>query len=123
MCICVIHVFVACEGEFGTVFRGMWKEQPKKQVPIAVKTLKVSTFGIFTVYSLWIKPVVVVWFGGKVCMTSDWDVLHTSHSFFALCNVCTLLCVSTMKMFCGQVWPESSLVNANGAPLPFTAWI
>ncbi len=31
-----------CVGEFGTVFRGMWKEQPKKQVAVAVKTLKVS---------------------------------------------------------------------------------
>lgn len=29
-------------GEFGTVFRGIWKEQPKKQVAVAIKTLKVS---------------------------------------------------------------------------------
>ena len=30
-------------GEFGTVFRGVWKEQQKKAIPVAVKTLKVYT--------------------------------------------------------------------------------
>ena len=34
---------VMCAGEFGTVFRGVWKEQPKKQVAVAIKTLKVTT--------------------------------------------------------------------------------
>lgn len=35
---------IMCAGEFGTVFRGVWKEQPKKQVAVAIKTLKVSTY-------------------------------------------------------------------------------
>ena len=28
-------------GEFGNVYRGVWKKDSKEQVPIAVKTLKV----------------------------------------------------------------------------------
>ena len=39
--VCVCVCVYMCKGEFGTVFRGMWKEQPKKQVAVAVKTLKV----------------------------------------------------------------------------------
>ena len=34
--------FCFCLGEFGTVYRAVWKDQAKKQVEVAVKTLKVS---------------------------------------------------------------------------------
>lgn len=35
------HVVYTFTGEFGTVFRGIWKETPKKQTAVAIKTLKV----------------------------------------------------------------------------------
>lgn len=34
-------IVIICAGEFGTVFRGIWKESPKKQIAVAIKTLKV----------------------------------------------------------------------------------
>ena len=39
---CMYVCMYVCIGEFGTVFQGIWKEQPKKQIHVAVKTLKVT---------------------------------------------------------------------------------
>ena len=47
MCVCCVVMFglVSFSGEFGTVYRAVWKEQGKKQVEVAVKTLKVRGIG------------------------------------------------------------------------------
>lgn len=52
---CITHAcIIIFVGEFGTVFRGIWKEQPKKQVAVAVKTLKVSIYTFLDII-MWLQ--------------------------------------------------------------------